>query len=161
MKGEGEKLHAIARVSEIRGECRGSCSGADKKKIASDFGVSVRTLNRWLQEYSDQRRAGIAVPDLAPKKIGRCGAKRKYTEDAEDKILTTIQNNAGKMTTRGAALLTGIPKSTVQRLLKNIKKKRDAKQLETPSNDRALPSVIVLSEAEQSNPSIPDVLSLP
>jgi transposase len=92
-----------------------AADGATKSEIATKIGVSLPTVRLWLSRFDERRLGGLVD---AP----RSGRPRTVTDDQVSLVLVTVQKpppDGGRCwSLRRLAVATGVPASTVHRLLR-------------------------------------------
>ena len=108
------KLHANAATcpkSRLKIVCR-VLDGEAREKIAADFGISARTVAKWVARYRAEGEAGLADRSSAPGSLpGRT---------PEDRVQAIAALRRLRMTGAEIAMCLGMPLSTVSAVLGRI-----------------------------------------
>jgi transposase InsO family protein len=108
------KLHANAATcpkSRYRIVCR-VFDGEAREKVAADFGISERTVSKWVARYRAQGEAGL---------VDRCSAPGSVPHRTpEDRVQAIAALRRLRMTGAEIAICLGMPLSTVSAVLTRI-----------------------------------------
>lgn len=66
--------------------------------ISQEFGVSRRTIQRYMSEVRKQQETGVTFPNLESRKKGRVGCKSGFTEEVKNAIIECNNETKGALT---------------------------------------------------------------